>query len=82
MIADSLFLNASVFTADTALQPDSVAVRGGVITYVGRGVPEGIVGPSTEIVDARGGSLLRGFIDAHVQVKRFGKVNLAADCSK
>jgi predicted amidohydrolase YtcJ len=83
MIADSLFINASVFIADTRLSPpDTVAVRGGVITYVGRGAPEGIIGPHTEIVDAHGASLLPGFIDAHVHPVAAGMQALRCDLSR
>ena len=83
MIADSLFVNASVFVADGSLgPPDTVAVRGGVITYVGRGVPEDFVGPRTEIIDAAGASLLPGFIDAHVHPVAAGMQALRCDLSR
>jgi predicted amidohydrolase YtcJ len=83
MIADSLFVNASVFVADGSLGlPDTVAVRGGVITYVGRGVPEDFVGPRTEIIDAARASLLPGFIDAHVHPVAAGMQALRCDLSR
>jgi predicted amidohydrolase YtcJ len=83
VIADALFVNASVFTADTpARQPDTVAVRGGVIVYVGHGAPGELIGPGTEIVDARGASVLPGFIDAHVHPVAAGMQALRCDLSR
>lgn len=83
MIADALFVNASVFTTDNLLrQPDSVAVRAGVIVYVGQGVPDDTIGPSTEIIDACGASLLPGFIDAHVHPVAAGMQALRCDLSR
>jgi predicted amidohydrolase YtcJ len=83
MIADSLFINASVFVADGSLGlPDTVAVRGGVITHVGRGVPKDLVGPRTEIIDAAGASLLPGFIDTHVHPVAAGMQALRCDLSR
>src|SRR3954471_9189618 len=82
MIADSLFINASVFVADGSLGlPDTVAVRGGVITHVGRGVPKDLLGPRTEIIDAAGATLLPGFIDAHVHPVAAGMQALRCDLS-
>jgi predicted amidohydrolase YtcJ len=83
VIADVLFVNASVFTADTVVhQADTVAVRGDVITYVGLGTPEEMIGSSTEIIDVRGGSLLPGFIDAHVHPVAAGMQALRCDLSR
>jgi predicted amidohydrolase YtcJ len=83
VIADVAFVNAAVFTAEAAVpQPDSVAIRAGVITYVGQGVPEDMVGPGTEIIDARGASLLPGFIDAHVHPVAAGMLALQCDLSR
>jgi predicted amidohydrolase YtcJ len=80
---DALIVNASVFTADTAVpQPDSVGIRGGVIVYAGVGAPEDIVGRRTEIIDARGASVLPGFIDAHVHPVAAGMQALRCDLSR
>ena len=55
--------NARVFDGRWLLEADSVAVENGVIVEVGRGLPaRGVV------VDARGGTLLPGLIDAHTHV--------------
>jgi predicted amidohydrolase YtcJ len=83
VIADALFVNASVFTANTAArQPDSVAVRGGVIVHVGTGAPAELIGAGTEIIDARGASVLPGFIDAHVHPVAAGMQALQCDLSR
>lgn len=65
--ADLVLRNAAIYTVNTE-QPwaDAVAVRAGMITYVGddAGVQE-YVGARTKIVDLDGAMLLPGFIDAH-----------------
>lgn len=65
--ADTLFVNAAVYTADP-LNPraDAVAVRGNRIVFVGRTADaREWRGPRTELVDAGGRSLLPGLIDSH-----------------
>ncbi len=65
--ADVIFTNAHVFTSDEANpRAEAVAVRGNRITYVGSrtGVSEWR-GPGTREIDARGNTLLPGFIDSH-----------------
>jgi predicted amidohydrolase YtcJ len=45
----------------------AVAVRGGLIVYVGGdSVPPSLIGPGTEIVELAGVMVLPGFQDAHV----------------
>jgi predicted amidohydrolase YtcJ len=83
VLADAVFVNASVFTANAdARQPDSVAVSGGVIVHVGTGAPAELIGPGTEIIDARGASVLPGFIDAHVHPVAAGMQALRCDLSR
>ncbi|GAA1286019.1 amidohydrolase family protein [Saccharothrix xinjiangensis] len=53
--------NARVFDGERVLDADTVVIDGGVITSVGAVAP-----PGSEIVDARGGTLLPGLFDAHV----------------
>ncbi len=81
-VADYVFLNASVFTdAVTGWAPDTVAVRGATIVYVGHGVAPGLVGAATETIDVRGATLLPGFIDAHVHPVAAGMQALRCDLS-
>jgi predicted amidohydrolase YtcJ len=64
---DLLIRNAKVWTVDPARpEADAVAVSGGRIVAVGddRDAREA-VGPDAEEVDAEGGTVLPGFIDAH-----------------
>lgn len=65
--ADYLFLNAAVYTADPANpHAETVAVRGNRILFVGRSADAAALrGPRTEVLDARGCSLLPGLIDSH-----------------
>lgn len=53
--------NARIFDGRELLDARTVLVEGGLITAVGSEAPAG-----AEIVDARGGTLLPGLIDAHV----------------
>ncbi|XVS68042.1 amidohydrolase family protein [Actinosynnema sp. CA-299493] len=53
--------NARVFDGERVLDADTVVIDGGTITSVGAVAP-----PGSEIVDARGGTLLPGLFDAHV----------------
>jgi imidazolonepropionase-like amidohydrolase len=53
--------NARVFDGERVLDADTVVIDNGVITSVGTAAPAG-----SEIVDARGGTLLPGLFDAHV----------------
>ena len=66
-IADILFINAAVYTADPVnARAEAVAVRGDRILFVGRTTDAvALRGPRTEVVDAGGRSLLPGLIDSH-----------------
>ena len=66
--ADLVIHNARVFTAGLAAPFDGgVAIKSGRISAVGRdGDLRRLVGSSTETLDASGGLLAPGFIDAHV----------------
>jgi predicted amidohydrolase YtcJ len=80
MFADHIFTNGTVFqTASSDI--DTVAVSGGVIVSVGRGVDRALVGSRTEITDLRGCSLLPGFIDAHAHPVAAGMTALRCDLS-
>jgi predicted amidohydrolase YtcJ len=79
MFADHVFTNGAVFQPDSAEPADTVAVAGGVIVGVSRGVDRDLVGSDTEITDMRGGGLLPGFIDAHAHPVAAGMTALRCD---
>lgn len=66
--ADLLIVNGKVFAADTAgTTAEAVAVRGNTILQIGSTAEiEKLRGPNTRVVDAKGGSVVPGFNDAHV----------------
>jgi predicted amidohydrolase YtcJ len=66
--ADLIIINGRVFTADDAgTTAEAVAVRGHTVMRVGSNADVAALrGASTRVVDARGGSVLPGFNDAHV----------------
>jgi len=66
--ADLVVLNGRVFAADgRGTAAEAVAIRGNTIRRVGTtGEIESLRGPSTITVDARGGTVLPGFNDAHL----------------
>ncbi|GAA2683614.1 amidohydrolase [Actinoplanes palleronii] len=67
MVADLLFTNGPVFTADPLRGPaTTVAVRDGRIIAAGADDVRELAGPRTETIDLAGRLLLPGFQDAHV----------------
>ena len=68
--ADLLIVNGRVFAADAAgTTAEAVAVRGQTIARVGTTAElSALRGPATRVIDARGGSVLPGFNDAHVHI--------------
>lgn len=70
MSAGLIVTNARVLTMD-ANRPraQAVAIGGNLILAVGeRGEVEALRGPATQVIDARGASVLPGFIEAHMHV--------------
>jgi hypothetical protein len=67
-VADLVFRGGAVYTVDeTRPWAEAVAVREGLITYVGDGAGvAGHIGPETEVVEIGDGLLLPGFHDTHV----------------
>ena len=65
--ADLLFVNARCFTADPQLpSAQAVAVRGNRIVFVGDdATARSWHGPRTRVIDARGRTVMPGFIDSH-----------------
>ena len=67
-VADTVFLNAKVYTVNTA-QPwaEAVAIKGESIVYVGdNDGAKAFIGKATEQFDLNGKLMLPGFIDTHV----------------
>lgn len=66
--ADLLIVNGKVFAADEpGTTAEAVAVRGSTILRLGTTAEiEKLRGPNTRVVDAKGGSVVPGFNDAHV----------------
>lgn len=80
MPASLLIRNAHVYTVDPARPwAEVVAVEDGRIVWVGDDVDaEAQAGVDTEVIDARGASMLPGFIDSHNHV-RLGSNPLEVD---
>ncbi|WP_379067029.1 amidohydrolase [Mesorhizobium sp. UC22_110] len=68
--ADLIVVNGRVLTMDDdSPVAEAVAVKNGSILAVGsRSVVEALKGPATKIIDAKGGSVLPGFIEAHMHL--------------
>jgi predicted amidohydrolase YtcJ len=68
--ADTIIVNARVFTSDPAApDAEAVAVRGNRIVYVGTSQgAEAYIDKSTRVIDGRGHTLIPGFIDSHVHL--------------
>jgi len=66
--ADLLIVNGKVFAADSAgTTAEAVAVRGNTILRIGTSSDlDTLRGPNTRVIDAKGGSVVPGFNDAHV----------------
>jgi len=65
--ADRIFVNGHVITVDDAFSiAEAVAVRGGLIMKVGSSQEiREVAGPSTEVIDLGGKTMIPGMIDAH-----------------
>ncbi|AZO02833.1 MULTISPECIES: amidohydrolase [unclassified Mesorhizobium] len=68
--ADLVVVNGRVLTMDDDNPAaEAIAVKDGVIIAIGsRASIEELKGPATKIVDAQGGSVLPGFIEAHMHL--------------
>lgn len=66
--ADLIVYNASVYTVDPKQSTaEAIVVEGGKLMYVGsESGAEAFRKPETSMVDAKGGSVLPGFVEAHV----------------
>lgn len=80
-------VNARIFDGHRSIPATTIRVEGGVITQIGA---PGIIESGPAAIDARGGTLLPGFIDAHVhllpgslrQAATFGVTTLIDQFSK
>lgn len=67
---DIVILNGALITFDEATAgADALAVSGGLIAAVGASADiRAMAGPDTRVIDAKGGTVLPGFIDSHVHL--------------
>lgn len=72
-VADLVVLGARIYTVNPA-QPtaSSLAVRGGRILAVGDDLKDHI-GPSTQVIDLKGATVIPGLIDAHAHLAGLGQ---------
>jgi predicted amidohydrolase YtcJ len=79
---DLLVTNGAVFVTDEpGSRHTTVGVRAGRIVAVGGDEVRDLAGPATDVVDARGGSILPGFQDAHIHPLQGGLGRLSCDLS-
>ncbi len=82
--ADSILLNGKVITMEGSGEPDLyfVAVKGNEILHIGRKEEEKeFISPHTEIFDVKGGTILPGFIDAHLHLSVMAEMAMQLDVS-
>ncbi len=64
--ADLVVTNADIVTMDAVgTRARALAARDGALVWVGDVVPDGMIGPDTEVVDAGGAQVLPGLHDVH-----------------
>lgn len=70
MIAELIVTNAKVLTMyETAPRAEAVAVAGGKILAVGSAAEiAALAGPATQLIDAKGRTLLPGFVESHLHL--------------
>ena len=68
--ADLILTNARVLTMDEeSPRAEAVAIGGGLILAVGEGAAiSTLKGPATQVIDAQGGSVVPGFVEAHMHL--------------
>ena len=68
--ADLIVINGRVRTMDDDNPAaEAIAVKDGAIVAIGsRATIEALKGPATKIIDAKGGSVIPGFIEAHMHL--------------
>jgi predicted amidohydrolase YtcJ len=71
--ADIAIVHANIYTVNpTEPAASAIALAHGAILAVGRDVSP-YIGPKTEIIDARGATILPGFIDSHGHMQALGE---------
>jgi len=88
LIADLVVISANIITVDGRNpRADALAVRDGKFVSVASEADiRSLIGPNTEIIDARGRTVVPGFIDAHMHPRptypvtsRLGRADLSPD---
>jgi predicted amidohydrolase YtcJ len=85
--ADLVLTNGRIYTVDNARPAASaIAVRGGRVLFVGSdGEARVLAGPSTQVIDLNGATVVPGIVDAHAHLLGLGnmlqRVNLAGSKS-
>jgi predicted amidohydrolase YtcJ len=70
--AELAIVNATIYTAEPKLsQAKAMAIRNGRVVAIGDDV-SAYIGPKTEVMDLRGGTVIPGLIDSHVHVSGLG----------
>jgi adenine deaminase len=81
-LADLAIVNGdvvNVFTGEV-LKGNTVLIKGDTIAYVGRNVVKSI-GPSTQVIDAKGKTLIPGLIDSHTHIDEICLVSELVKCA-
>jgi predicted amidohydrolase YtcJ len=76
--ANLTIVNAAVFDGRQLVDADTIVVTDGLVTALGRGVD---IPSGAEVVDARGGLVTPGFVDAHAHPVMAGVEALSLDVS-
>ena len=82
--ADKIFLNGKILTMEPEEKPGSffVALKGDRILGVGeKGGEKEFLSLRTEVIDAKGGTILPGFIDAHLHLSIMAEMVMQLDVS-
>jgi predicted amidohydrolase YtcJ len=81
--ADLVMRNGNIVTVDDSIpRAEAVAVRDHRIVAVGSdGSMDGLIGPSTELVDLEGRLVLPGFIEGHGHFVALGQAKMSLDLS-
>src|SRR6266478_3540017 len=85
--ADLVLTNGRIYTVDNARpEASALAVRGARVLFVGSDrEAKALAGPSTQVIDLHGATVVPGIIDAHAHLLGLGnmlqRVNLAGSTS-
>ncbi|MBX3288531.1 MAG: amidohydrolase [Acidobacteria bacterium] len=79
--ADLVILNGNVLTMDEKRpRAEAIAVTGNIISAVGTNAEiRAVVGETTKVIDAKGGTVMPGFNDAHVHFMAIGNTFSSMD---